>query len=74
MILNLKCVVMKEKDFEKMSPKQQMEIACGFEDNGMGKGLYGTVNADEAYRRDENGLEDMEQPSETGGYAPGQGK
>ncbi len=56
-----------------MSPGEQLEVAKNFESNGITEGTYGAEDANESYRRDENGLEEMEDPSETGGYAPGKG-
>jgi len=57
--------------FEDLSPKEQLEVAENFESNGITGGTYGADDANESYRRDENGLEEMEDPSETGGFAPG---
>jgi len=64
---------MSQKKFEDLSPSEQLEVAKNFESNGITKGTYGADDANESYRRDENGLEEMEDPSQTGGFAPGKG-
>ena len=70
----LKLTIMEKRIFDKLSADCQLEVAENFKDNGITKGTYGAGNADERYRRDENGLEEMEDPSQAGGFDGGKGK
>lgn len=65
---------MEKNKFEKLSPECQLKVAENFEDNGIEEGTYGAADANEGYRRDENGLEEMEDPSVTGGLTSGEGR
>lgn len=62
------------KEFEELSADCQLKVAENFDGNGITAGTDGTENADESYRRDENSLEELEDPSETGGFVPGKGR
>ena len=65
---------MKKEKFEKLSPECQIKVAENFEGSGVVEGTDGTLDADESFRRDENGLEDMEETSPADGLTGGTGR
>ena len=59
---------MKRKELDELTPKQQLEIAYKFESNHTRRDTYGAGDAIEDYRRDDNGVDDMEDSVENNGF------